>query len=404
MAESDARRNLRRWGCGWWWPPLQLLDEQGHHGPTLARKVGAKIGQMRGPTCDRLSCCRDQDDFDPYCGVRVGEASHPGPASASATARKRSEGDLSNLFDGAGLEALIKPIIEKVIREIIKKLLRGGLFAQMAEKEIANQAAGGLGALLGERASGSPQAAKGENKPKGKGMKGKDGAEVSKGKGRDAGVATATPGGTGADGSKTQAKGPDMRKGKSKGAMPTPVVDLEGEGEWVEVVKRRPTWTLRQQDWNDPVIAYDAVADQLSELEANKVFRAVVTCDKEQIEATRVMLAGSGKQHATLLITPDRGPMAQRCPGDVGGRLAFRQVAFTRIASRGLEPPLPKRTMEAVKYDEPNTCVLYAKFQQRYLPKVDWFVSLRLYLTRSYRAGFEHWEAPCRVHLEVIEM
>lgn len=41
-----------------------------------------------------------------------------------------------------------------MIHEIIKKLFSDGLFAQLAEKEIANQAAGGLGgAILGERTS-----------------------------------------------------------------------------------------------------------------------------------------------------------------------------------------------------------------------------------------------------------
>ena len=43
-----------------------------------------------------------------------------------------------------GLEALIKPIIEKVIREITNKLFKNGGFAQLAEKEIVSQAASGL--------------------------------------------------------------------------------------------------------------------------------------------------------------------------------------------------------------------------------------------------------------------
>ena len=93
----------------------------------------------------------------------VGEASNPGPGSSAATARKRGELDL---FGEGGLEAFIKPIIEKVMREIINRLFKNGGFAQL----LSNQAASGLGELLGERTS-SGSAASGDNQPQSKGQK-----------------------------------------------------------------------------------------------------------------------------------------------------------------------------------------------------------------------------------------
>ncbi|CAE7865231.1 unnamed protein product [Symbiodinium sp. KB8] len=362
-------------GCTWWLSRLQSLDGQGHHGPASARDAGAKFDRWWGQALGFMTAIlaafifRD-DDFNWYLGTRVGEASNPGPASARATRRKREGINMGSIFGEGGLEALIKPIIEKVIREIINKLFKNGGIAQLAEKEIVNRAAGGSGELLGERTSNS--AASDVNKPKNKGGKGGKGNADAVGKGK--GRAADDPGQADRDYGPGAAKGKGKNKGKAKGAdvVPKPADDAEMDGGWEEVPARRPLWQLRGQDWRDPVMVYDEVAGEIGKIEGDKIFRAVIQCEREQISALQAMLAGSGKQHAVLLITCDKGPQSQRCPGSAGGKLTFRQVAFTRIASRGLVCPTPKCTTSAFQYDAVATTVLYAKFHQKFMPKSDW--------------------------------
>jgi hypothetical protein len=59
-------------------------------------------------------------------GERIGEASHPGPpGGAAATRRKREEKNEDASFNvmGMDLASLVKPLIEKVMKEIVTKLL-----------------------------------------------------------------------------------------------------------------------------------------------------------------------------------------------------------------------------------------------------------------------------------------
>ena len=59
---------------------------------------------------------------------------------------------------------------------------------------------------------------------------------------------------------------------------------------WEEVPLRRPPWRLRAQDWGDPIVAYDEIANELRKLTGDKVFRAIIACEPDQIEAIRAVV------------------------------------------------------------------------------------------------------------------
>ena len=101
----------------------------------------------------------------------------------------------------------------------------------------------------------------------------------------------------------------------------------------MEVPPTRPVWKLREQDGSDATMGYEEVERCDQQDRGGQDFQSYDSvCEQDQIESVRVMLAGSGKPHAVLRITCDKGPSAQQCPGESGGRLTFRQVAFTGIA------------------------------------------------------------------------
>lgn len=70
--------------------------------------------------------------------------------------------------------------------------------------------------------------------------------------------------------------------------------------------------------------------------------KAVAVVNEEQRETIMTLFKGCGKAHALLLVDLQHGDRTERCPGAIGGRLVFKQVAFTRACSAGLDAPRPK--------------------------------------------------------------
>ena len=67
-------------------------------------------------------------DHNPYVGVRIGEAAHPGPSGggARATDRRRQEREADGGEAGLGpLAGLLRPLIEQMLREVLQELLGG---------------------------------------------------------------------------------------------------------------------------------------------------------------------------------------------------------------------------------------------------------------------------------------
>eukprot|EP00439_Symbiodinium_sp_Y106_P049165 s5284_g6.t1 len=326
-------------------------------------------------------------DHSPYLGVRIGEASHPGPSGGGsrATARRRQEHDdddslLQNVGRG-GLAAMLRPMIETLLRELIQELLGGGALQGLlagvlagehpstssrppraAPTDFVAEPAKGRGMKRwgmqpgGSRAvdleaddgpGGQGQdetAGSGPAKGKGKTRDGGDGAAKGstadgKGKSREGGDGSAK--GKGADGKGNSRDGGDGSakgkgangKGKSRdggdGSYQGKAAGDEADGgEWTVVGRRLGDWALRAGDWSDPVLSYDELVAKASGGDAP--VRAVALVSEEQRDVLTSLFRGAAKQHALLLVEQRSGERTERCPGSCGGRLAFRQVFFTR--------------------------------------------------------------------------
>ncbi|CAE7715253.1 unnamed protein product [Symbiodinium sp. CCMP2592] len=382
-----------------------------------------------------INCASLEVDHDPYCGVRIGEAAHPGPSggAARATARRRAERDDDEEMEGAdlgsgmgGLAEMLRPLLERMIRQVLKELLGGGALKQMVAGMLATSPASSLlsstttpqpvGQALGDDArerwrkrrrrgdgedggedpKGKGKQAGGENL-KGKGMdaggspsakgKGKDFSENLKGKGmdtggtpsakcngKDTGGAGLTKGkamdGKGKSGGDPKAKGKNADEPRG-GGKPS------GDGEWITVGPRGGgDWQLRPSDWTDPLLSYEELVRLAAE--ATTVVRAVAKVSEEQKDMLVSLFRGSGRAHALLLVELKQVPDSERCPGTQGGKLTFKQVCFTRACSTGVEPPGPKVKAANSKVELQRSSVIFVRFVQRYMDKEAWSSALKM--------------------------
>ena len=65
---------------------------------------------------------------DWWRGRRIGEASNPGPAGSRRTKRKRQESLLES-FGNVDLTSLLKPLLEKMLKQLLQNLLSGGILS-----------------------------------------------------------------------------------------------------------------------------------------------------------------------------------------------------------------------------------------------------------------------------------
>ena len=106
----------------------------------------------------RSTIDKNQQDFQYLHGTRVGEASNPGPGGSAATSNRRDEKVAQGILGGLNLEAIVTPIIQKIVEELISKLLGdGGLMGMIA------------GSLGGTAPAKEPDKDKGKGKSKQKG-------------------------------------------------------------------------------------------------------------------------------------------------------------------------------------------------------------------------------------------
>ena len=195
--------------------------------------------------------------------------------------------------------------------------------------------------------------AQAEDKPKGNQGKQSNGVGPSKGKG----IANS-------HGDKNAGK-KDPKSGKGDGTK---------DGGWVTVthkkVKSEEPWMLRSQDWNAPVVPFSEVT---AKLRSADVFRAVVLCDEQQADTLGTMLNASEKAYGVRSVQLHQGDGAERCPGQIGSRLVFKQVKFSWVKSDGqLAPGLAAVSNKVPKMPTVETAVLYVNFFQRLMPKKMW--------------------------------
>ena len=397
-------------------PPWVAESYVGSGGRGRAR-VRWRLGQVGIPSLaagllSALVVCHDW-----MRGTRIGEASNPGPSGGGsrATARRRDEMDIDDEQGGGlgDLAGMLRPLIEQVLREVLRDLLGGQGMKQM----LAGLLTGGLGAptlrsstaapSVGEVATdngvgkgerwkkrrkleedgqpkgkgkadgmGPSKGAKGDGQPKGKGQnasetapgKGKNAGETAPGKGKNAGGEAAQGKGMNAGGEAAPGKGKSaggqaaLGKGKSAGG------ELEGAGVWETVPSKK--WTLRPEDWSAPLMSYDELVGAFAK-GGGTAIKAVALVTEEEHETLRTLLRGATLAHAVLLVALDKESQ-QRCPGVCGHRLTFRTVRYHTSHTAGLVPPQPKAVVAKQKIEPKASSVLYIRYYQKYMSTDRW--------------------------------
>ena len=265
-----------------------------------------------------------RSDHNPWKAVRVGEASHPGPAGSRRTERMRKENE-----DEQGMSSMVsvmKPLLAQLLSELIREYMSDG----------------GLAELLGP---GGPSFAKTKKKKKKRAKKTKTGYYP---------LAPCPRPLPAVDEKKQTVRRveltePEPRLGKGKGKGQPAVSDVEME-EWTEVKKKlkgqkhaekqspqapkkqsdsEQQWQLRAQDWDAPVIPFEGIAAAITE-QTDKLRGVVLVPNGEQKIVVENMVVGAGHKHALLLVVPGRlspDRATSRVPGTSNGKLCFRDAS-----------------------------------------------------------------------------
>ena len=341
---------------------------------------------------------------DPWFGIRVGEARHPGPHGSRVTARKRHQRDLGGaqlLHDphrgrrigeasnpgpkknalnlgGIDLGAMLQPFIQQIVTNLLQSLIKefdlGELVSNLGGKAKAKD----VGVTP---PAGKPRKKKGKQK---KQQPTRSTSMVSAASGnRVVTVPTPTDAPTSTDDvakGKGKGKGKDATNGKGKGKGHGKVnasEDTSNEG-WTVVQRKSKAesestdvWNLRAEDWNAPIVGFDHVAEHLDK--CTEIFKAVVLCTSDQTEILHTMLRGCQVAYAVIIVTPSKKEGAVRTPGCVGRKLVFRDAVVTRCASSGQQlPEIARPKGNTATISKTPTAVIHVKLFQQFFDKDVW--------------------------------
>ena len=295
----------------------------------------------------------------PFAGIRVGEASHPGPV----------KGLDALSFLGPGLLDTIKSAIQKIVEQAVKQSLeQAGLQQQ-------------------------PLSAKARNRKR---AKLKKAALKRGGTGGPSGSNPSAPVAAKAAGKGDDGKGKGQPKGKGKGhghppasnaAAPPGPKSPHNDG-W-QLAQRKPAadeqFMLRPQDWNSPLIMFSDFAAKFEAADAKVCFEAVVHCTAAEIAIARRSLGASSREYSTLLVAVDlskkqllehalskEAGVKQAIPGKVGAMIKFREGLAVQCTSSGKGAPQPKHIGSSHRVEAKETGVLFVKVPQAFVSKDQW--------------------------------
>ena len=338
--------------------------------PGLSRSIPALPGRVSMCTDTQLD---DEDDgtspscqlcHDWYMGVRVGEASHPGPKNPKSG-------------DGIDLMSVMGPELLKVLREAITTMV------QQAVQQ-----------SLGIAGSGQPVQEKGRNARRRKAKLRKAALRKSAAGGTAAGTpgrasASAQSSGPAPALSTSNGKGKGKGKGKADGnKTPAPKSEATNEGEWQLIQRQKPKdveFMLRPQDWSGSLMMYGDLAANFDKADHSGLFEAVVHCCAAEIPIAERMLQASGRKFSVLLVAVDlpkreldghelakRPGARQSIPGRIGSMIKFREGLTIQCTSGGCAAPQPKGIRSAYKVEVKETCILFVKVPQLFTSPEKW--------------------------------
>eukprot|EP00435_Cladocopium_sp_Y103_P010512 s3889_g2.t1 len=269
--------------------------------------------------------------------TRIGEASHPGPAAAASTRRKRAEKEFD--IGGIDLAGMIRPLLEKMLKDVLRQILGGQ----------------GLGTLFSGLVGHQNKLKKKTKKPKydptKRGCVGK--AQIQQCKATDT--------------APTETRRADKGKGKAKGK------GKDRSDEWTLVQRKQPQgeWQLRQKDWDCDIVKYDQVAQKLRD--ATSTLKAVVLVTNEQVEVLKTILEGGSQAYGITAVVVGNAEGAEKIPGEIQGKLSFKTCNVWQLWSTGVQcPRAPGGTADAFKVKPKEIVVLAARIYERLVSQDTW--------------------------------
>ena len=290
-------------------------------------------------------------------GVRVGEASHPGPGGgAAATEHRRQEHQMQQALVSiikllmsvvASLAGDDNPVKQQMagVRHLLGVLRAGQDSGQEIEQQ---QPPPWRQVRFEEEPDVSFYQAEGDFKLVGvKGGKGKTAIEEGKGKGKSPGKADGKGQGKGAEGKGAKAKakvggeGKQGKAAKQSGAKG----DFGKQGQTGAQARTTARPKLRAQDWHGSILDYDAVCTQLNSV-AGPVL--IWVRDAEQADAMSQMLLGAGaKCTARMVWKAATGTL--KISVELDGDIAIETFSFVDYTTAGVPPPAFKQAAATAK-------------------------------------------------------
>ena len=293
------------------------------------------------------SFCSPLWSGSPFAGVRVGEASHPGPAPKGLEALN---------FLGPGLLDAIKTAIQQLVAQAIHQSL-------------------GPGSQLPQTAS-----AKAKKRMRAKLRKAaKNRVPAGGSTGQPASQPQPAPKGDSKD-----VRPKDKGKGKGKGQQPRPnpkpgPAAQDADAGWTTVARKpraQEDFTLRPQDWTAPIFKASELAAKFDTLTEGDTLRGVVLAQSDdEFASISSLLRGSPLPHQVLLLRRSREAKAQRVPGQAGDRLAFRNLEVINVCSSnasGSAPQFKGSDGTPIKVKVTESAVLYLRISKLYCEPKLW--------------------------------
>ena len=292
------------------------------------------------------SFCSPLWSGSPFTRVRVGEASHPGPAPKGLEALN---------FLGPGLLDAIKAAVQQLVTQAIHQSGPGAQLPQTASTKAKKR----MRAKLRKAA---------KNRVPAGGSIGKPASQLQPApKGDDKGV------------------GPkDKGKGKGKGHQPRPnpkpgPAAQDAAAGWTTVARKpriQEDFTLRPQDWTAPIFKASELAAKFDTLPDGDTLRGVVLAQSDdEFASISSLLRGSPMPHQVLLLRRSREAKAQRVPGQAGDRLTFRNFEAINVCSSnasGSAPQFKGSDGTPIKVKVTESAVLYLRISKLYCEPKLW--------------------------------
>ena len=319
-----------------------------------------RVGEWKWLSSDSCRCFwftnpAKTRNHDAHVGQRIGEASHPGPASQIGL-------DFGPNF-AAQLQAFIQEAVQQALREALKGLQLGGLLgfgSQHGPPPAVGPAAPSASSTFTQAVAPSPV----PTPPR------------KKGKGAGAAVATV------AQPAPVVSAPTSAPKGKAKGKP------RDADQGWTKVQKKKTPadtedFKLRQQDWTDPLVSFSSLAKKLEDTKDGQVCRGVMLCTQHETKIASSLFAGTAKTYAFLVIVLAKhaasedakatGAVRQQVPGQVGLILKSSEALVYQVHSPGQAPPQYAGASGAPQKIAPKaTTVLFCKVIQAFTSAALW--------------------------------